>query len=65
MKRSFESLVAEAVEKRAEIRVKPERDPRTGNLVFIAHLHGLASAYSRFLITGSVITPIEREPSNG
>jgi len=35
MKRSFESLLAEAAERRIELRVRPARDPQTGNLVLL------------------------------
>lgn len=56
--RPFESLLAEAAGKRAEVRVKPERDKQTGNLVFVAHLHG-EKEKTLYLVTGVVVTPVD------
>lgn len=58
MKRSFESLLVRAAEKRAEVRVKPSHDPKTGNLIFIAHLHGEGGTPSKYFVSGSYVMSI-------
>ncbi|MFT4098157.1 MAG: hypothetical protein QM651_13645 [Rhodoblastus sp.] len=62
---TFEQLIAEAAHKRASVRIEPERDGHTGNLVFVAHLHGQPGKATRYLLTGTVVTPLERAQHNG
>jgi len=59
--RKLETVLAEAVEKRAEVRIKPVRDPRTGNLTFTAQLLG-ESRRSNHLIVGTMVISIPLEP---
>ena len=57
---TFEQLIGEAAQKRASVRIEPERDAATGNLVFVAHLHGQPGKATRYLLTGTMVTPLER-----
>ena len=59
--RKLEAILSEAVEKRAEVRIKPVRDPRTGNLTFTAQLLG-ESQRSNHLIVGTMVISIPMEP---
>jgi len=62
---TFEQLINEAAQKRASVRIEPERDASTGNLVFVAHLHGQPGKATRYLLTGTMVTPIERSKRDG
>ena len=63
MKIAFEQLLKRAADIGASVRLEPKRDARTGNLVFVAHMHG-ERVLSKYLVTGAVVTPVDMEAAD-
>ncbi len=56
-RKAYATHLREAAEKRAEVRVKPSIDPRTGDVVFEAQLHGLSSTAEVYYCNGHMVLP--------
>ena len=56
-RKAFSTLLRQAADKRAEVRVKPIIDPRTGDVVFEAQLHGLSGTTETYYCNGHMVLP--------
>ena len=55
--KTFEQLLREAATKKADVRVKPHIDPRSGCVAFVAHLYGVRGEAIDCYCNGVLVLP--------